>query len=182
MTTAPSYTRAGYYNVYYKITYSYSGERMEENGVSNVWLLEDSQNNQSDNAPEIPHVHDYRYVETVAPSCIDLGFEHWQCDGCGRLEKRNYTPAKGHSYEDITIREASCTQGGLVLTICKNCGDFHQTTTPTGTHSYKTHTHNGGILLVLAFLISPFGLPALITWLSAKMNNLKYSLSNFITS
>ena len=87
------------------------------------------------------HTHDYRYVETIAPSCTDLGFEYWQCDGCGRLEKRNYTLAAGHSYEDITIREATCKQGGLVLTMCKKCGDFHETTTPTGVHTYLSLIH-----------------------------------------
>lgn len=58
------------------------------------------------------------------------------------LKKRNYTKATGHDYEDITIREATCKQGGLVLTLCKNCGDFHQTTTALGEHKYKTEKHN----------------------------------------
>ena len=69
-------------------------------------------------------------------------YERWQCDGCGELQKMNYTPAKGHNYEDITIREATCKQGGLKLTLCKDCGDFHQETTPTGNHNYHTTTHN----------------------------------------
>ena len=143
-TSAPNYTEAGYYPVYYEIDYEYDGENMVENGVSYVWLLESSADNDSESGSSVntPHVHDYRYVETVPPSCTDLGFERWQCDGCGRLEKRNYTPAGGHDYEDITIREATCKQGGLVLTMCKNCGDFHETTTPTGEHKYQTTVHN----------------------------------------
>ena len=115
---------------------------MTENGVSYVWLLADNSDSESSGGnTEAPHVHDYRYVETVAPSCTDLGFERWQCDGCGRLEKRNYTPATGHDYEDITIREATCKQGGLILTLCKKCGDFHETTTPVAEHSYRTEIH-----------------------------------------
>ena len=143
-TSAPNYTEAGYYPVYYEIDYEYDGENMVENGVSYVWLLESSADNDSESGSSVntPHVHDYRYVETVPPSCTDLGFERWQCDGCGRLEKRNYTPAGGHDYEDVTIREATCKQGGLVLTMCKNCGDFHETTTPTGEHKYNTKVHN----------------------------------------
>lgn len=143
-TSAPNYTEAGYYPVYYEIDYEYDNENMVENGVSYVWLLEE--NNAGDDSGNggaaAPHVHDYRYVETVPPSCTDLGFERWQCDGCGRLEKRNYTPAAGHDYEDVMIREATCKQGGLVLTMCKNCGDFHETTTPTGEHKYNTKVHN----------------------------------------
>ena len=143
-TSAPNYTEAGYYPVYYEIDYEYDGENMIENGVSYVWLLDSSTGNdsESDSTANTPHVHDYRYVETVPPSCTDLGFERWQCDGCGRLEKRNYTPAGGHDYEDVTIREATCKQGGLVLTMCKNCGDFHETTTPAGEHKYNTKVHN----------------------------------------
>ena len=143
-TSAPNYTEAGYYPVYYEIDYEYDGENMVENGVSYVWLLESSTGNESesDSSTNTPHVHDYRYVETVPPSCTDLGFERWQCDGCGRLEKRNYTPAAGHDYEDVTIREATCKQGGLVLTMCKNCGDFHEETTPMGEHKYSTKVHN----------------------------------------
>ena len=143
-TSAPNYTEAGYYPVYYEIDYEYDGENMIENGVSYVWLLDSSTGNdsESDSTANTPHVHDYRYVETVPPSCTDLGFERWQCDGCGRLEKRNYTPAAGHDYEDVTIREATCKQGGLVLTMCKNCGNFHETTTSTGEHKYQTTVHN----------------------------------------
>lgn len=143
LTSAPNYTEPGYYPVYYEIDYEYDGNNMTENGVSYVWLLADNSGGESSGGnTEAPHVHDYRYVETVAPSCTDLGFERWQCDGCGRLEKRNYTPATGHSYEDITIREATCKQGGLVLTLCKKCGDFHETTTPVAEHSYNTKVIN----------------------------------------
>ena len=38
-TSAPNYTQPGYYTVYYKINYSYSGETMTENGASYVWLV-----------------------------------------------------------------------------------------------------------------------------------------------
>lgn len=144
-TSAPNYTQPGYYTVYYKINYTYSGETMTENGVSYVWIVAENENNNSNGTIIVlptAHEHDYHYVETVKPSCTELGYERWQCDECGELVKRNYTPAKGHNYEDITIREATCKQGGLVLTLCKDCGDFHQTTTATGDHKYKTERHN----------------------------------------
>ena len=142
-TSAPNYTEAGYYPIYYQITYTYSGEEMTENGVSYVWLLEENQGN-GDTIIVVPpsHEHDMRYLETIAPSCENLGYERWQCDGCGELQKMNYTPAVGHEYEDITIREATCKQGGLKLTLCKNCGDFYQTTTAKGEHKYESHKHN----------------------------------------
>ena len=120
---------------------------MTENGVSYVWLLEEQKDSNviivvPPTDTEEKHTHDFRYLETVSPSCDNLGYERWQCGGCGSLEKRNYTPATGHDYENITIREATCKQGGLSLSLCKNCGDFHQTTTPTGNHKYRAEKHN----------------------------------------
>ena len=140
-TSAPNYTEVGYYTVYYQITYSYENESMSENGVGYVWLMNDSSNddnNQTVTQPET-HEHDFRYLETIPPTCDNLGYERWQCGSCGALEKKNYTPATGHAYENITVREATCEQGGLVLSICKSCGDFYQTTTPNGEHHYHTN-------------------------------------------
>ena len=139
MTSAPNYTKSGYYPVYYEISYKYDGETMVENGVSYVWLLEDKKDDDSTIIvlPE-KHEHDYRYLETVAPSCDNLGYERWQCDGCGNLDKRNYTKATGHNYKAITIREATCKQGGLKLNLCDKCGSFYEETTPVGEHKYKT--------------------------------------------
>lgn len=141
LTSAPNYTDAGYYPVYYEISYKYQGETMTENGVSYVWLLEDKKDDNNGGTvivlPE-KHEHDYRYLETVAPSCDNLGYERWQCDGCGNLDKRNYTKATGHNYKTITIREATCKQGGLQLNLCDKCGSFYEESTPTGEHKYKT--------------------------------------------
>ena len=146
-TSAPNYTQAGYYTVYYKINYSYAGETMTENGVSYVWLVNDDDETDSNGGNTIivippAHEHDYHYLETVAPSCENLGYERWQCEGCGDLQKRNYTPAKGHNYKAVTIREATCKQGGLKLWLCSDCGDFYEETTPVAAHSYKTVKHN----------------------------------------
>lgn len=58
------------------IDYKYDGKNMTENGVSYVWLLE----KEGDTVIVIPpanteekHTHDFRYLETVAPSCGNLG-------------------------------------------------------------------------------------------------------------
>ena len=42
MTSAPNYTEAGQYMVYYEITYTYKGKEMTENGVAKVWLRDES--------------------------------------------------------------------------------------------------------------------------------------------
>lgn len=40
--------------------------------------------------------------------------------------------------------------------------------------------HNGFILLVIAFLISPFGLPKLAFWLLGKVQDLKYAIQDLV--
>ncbi len=147
LTSAPNYTEAGYYPVYYEIDYSYDGESMTENGVSYVWLLADSENdnnNGGDIVVVVPpaHEHDYHYLETVEPSCENLGYDIFQCNGCGQLKKSNYKTQKNHNYKSVTIREATCKQGGLKLWLCENCGDFYEETTPVASHSYETVKHN----------------------------------------
>ena len=144
-TSAPNYVQSGYYNIYYQITYSYGGESMIENGVSYVWLIDDnSDEDENGTIIVVPpaHEHDYRYLESVPSTCENLGYERWQCDGCGELVKMNYSPAIGHNHKGIVIKEPTCKQGGLTLYLCSNCGDFFEETTATGEHSYEAHTHN----------------------------------------
>jgi len=42
-------------------------------------------------------------------------------------------------------------------------------------------TLGGVVFLVLAFLVSPFGIPAISDWLMDRLYSLKYSLQDFIT-
>ena len=42
-------------------------------------------------------------------------------------------------------------------------------------------TLGGAVFLVLAFLVSPFGIPAIADWLMDRLYSLKYSLQDFIT-
>lgn len=138
LTSAPNYTEAGYYPVYYEIDYKFEGKTMTENGVSYVWLLNNAVEKDNGNSgTAAPHVHDYRYLETVKPTCLELGYERWQCDGCGSLLKQNYTQAIGHNYKSTLIREATCTKGGMELEICTRCGEFHEHTTALANHEYK---------------------------------------------
>ena len=78
---------------------------MTENGVSYVWLLAATDSG-SNNTNDI-HVHDYRYLESIAPSCTALGYDRFQCSECGALMKTNYTPAVGHDYSSkMCIRDS----------------------------------------------------------------------------
>lgn len=46
---------------------------------------------------------------------------------------------------------------------------------------FISHQHLGGIaFLMIAFLVSPYGLPALAAWIVGKLAGVKYSLREFI--
>ena len=47
---------------------------------------------------------------------------------------------------------------------------------------FKTGVIPGVALLVIAFLISPYGIPKLAAWLTGKLGGLSYALRDFVTS
>ena len=53
MTSAPNYTKAGYYPVYYEIDYKYGTENMTENVVYYVLILADERNNKKSDKERI---------------------------------------------------------------------------------------------------------------------------------
>lgn len=51
----------------------------------------------------------------------------------------------------------------------------------TGALFVSGQTLGGIVFLVLAFLISPYGIPAIAEWLVDKLHNLNFALRGFIT-
>lgn len=162
LTSAPNYTEAGQYNVYYAITYNYKGESMVENGVAKVWLRDDATNINDGNicgcgcgekdcdcesgtCKNCKHSdcakgnHNYVLLDKISPTCLELGYSRYFCSGCGNIEKRDYVNAIGHAWQSVVIREATCEMGGKTMEICRNCGDVKVTETPKGEHKYKTY-------------------------------------------
>lgn len=136
--SAPNYTEAGEYTVYYEITYTYQGEDMVENGVANVWLRDEAEQpgtGTCDNG-----VHSYALLDTVSPSCLTLGYTRQLCAHCGKIEKQGYTNALGHSWQGVLIREATCEAEGKLLSICSRCGEMNVTATTKGEHRFTTHS------------------------------------------
>lgn len=60
---------------------------------------------------------------------------------------------------------------GIISTLCAFWGVFQLIVGPR---------HNGVIVLVLAFLISPFGLPMAAIWLLGKVQDLKFAIQDKI--
>ena len=46
----------------------------------------------------------------------------------------------------------------------------------------KVDVMTGSIVLIVAFLISPYGIPKLAAWLTGKLGGLNYALRDFVTS
>ena len=162
LTSAPNFVSAGQYNVYYAITYSYKGQSMTENGVAKVWLRDASTNVNgsegcacgcgepncdcgSGSCKGCKHdccasgKHNYVLLDTVKPTCTELGYARYFCTDCGTIEKRDYTNAIGHAWQSVVIREATCEVSGKTMDICRNCGEVKITETAKGEHRYRTY-------------------------------------------
>ena len=158
LTSAPNYTEAGSYPIYYEITYTYKDTDMTENGVAYVHLRDESTGDcacgcgnpdcacdgdcggdccSDDSCGDN---HNWVLLNSVDASCLTLGYDRYICVDCGRTEKRDYTAQLGHAYQSIVIRDATCETNGKVLEICERCGDVRETSTPKGEHEYKTYS------------------------------------------
>ena len=162
LSSAPNYTEAGQYTVYYAITYTYKGQEMTENGVAYVWLREQGTKENGSCAcgcgnpdcgcqdkdckgdccteKSCGKNHKFILLESVKPSCTTLGYDRYLCTACGKIEKRDYVDSLGHAWQGIVLRDATCESDGKLLEVCSRCGQMKQTNTPKGEHNYAVHT------------------------------------------
>ena len=157
LTSAPNYTEAGDYPVYYEITYTYKNTDMVEDGVAFVHLRDETADGSCtcgcgnpDCGCQDPDCdgcccddkgcgenHNWTLLESVDPTCLTLGYDRYLCVDCGMIEKRDYEAALGHAYQSSVIREATCEVPGKTLDICQRCGDTKETTIPQGEHEFS---------------------------------------------
>ena len=162
LTSAPNYTEAGDYPVYYEITYIYHDTDMVEDGVAFVHLRDETVAEDGsctcgcgnpDCGCQDPDCdgcccedkgcgenHNWVLLDSVDPTCLTLGYDRYLCVDCGMIEKRDYEAALGHAYQSSIIREATCETPGKTLDICQRCGDTKETTIPQGEHEFSTST------------------------------------------
>ena len=160
LTSAPNYTEAGDYPVYYEITYTYHDTDMVEDGVAFVHLRDETTAEDGscscgcgnpDCGCQDPDCdgcccedkgcgenHNWVLLDSVDPTCLTLGYDRYLCIECGQIEKRDYEAALGHAYQSSVIREATCEVPGKTLDICQRCGDTKETTIPQGEHDFST--------------------------------------------
>lgn len=157
LTSAPNYTEAGNYTVYYEITYTYADTDMVEDGVAYVHLTTtadgscacgcgdpdcDCQDPDCDGGccedKGCGDGHHFVCHDTVAPTCLALGYDRMMCTGCGKMVKANYKDSLGHAYQSVVVREATCETPGKTMEICERCGNVKETVLPQTEHEYST--------------------------------------------
>ncbi len=137
LTSAPNYTEAGDYAVYYEITYTYENTDMVEDGVAYVHLRDES-TEETDGDGTCGEDLNWTLLDSVDPTCLTLGYDRYLCVDCGKIEKRDYEAALGHAFQSVVIRDATCETPGKVLEICERCGTVQESTTPKGEHEFST--------------------------------------------
>ena len=154
LTSAPNYTEAGNYTVYYEITYTYADTDMVESGVAYVHLTAtaggscgcgcgdpdcDCQDPDCDgDCCDQDCEHHFVCHDTVAPTCLALGYDRMMCTECGKMVKANYKDSLGHAYQSVVVREATCEMPGKTMDICERCGNVKETVLPQTEHEYST--------------------------------------------
>lgn len=82
--------------------------------------------------------HDYS-TEVIAPGCTE-GYDLHTCLRCGDSYKDNYTDARGHAYDTSGyVTEPSCTEPGVAIRTCANCGDEKYENVPPSGHDYDEY-------------------------------------------
>ena len=139
LTSAPNYTEAGDYAVYYKITYTFQNTDMVEDGVAYVHLRDES-TEETDGNGTCGEDHNWTLLDSVDPTCLTLGYDRYLCVDCGKIEKRDYGAALGHAFQRVVIRDATCETAGKVLETCERCGTVQESTIPKGEHEFSVTT------------------------------------------
>ncbi len=71
------------------------------------------------------HQHDFRHVKTVKATCMENGYDLYQCE-CGCEEVKNIVEATSeHSWKEAAREEATETEDGFVKYQCENCIDTY---------------------------------------------------------
>lgn len=165
LASAPNYTEQGQYAVYYEIIYAYQDSEMKENGVAYVWLRDEASSEvgsdkgcscgcrdpqcgcqkkdcDGDCCTDKGCGENHRFIllDSTKAHCLTLGYDRYLCTECGKIEKRDYTAALGHTWQRVVVRESTCEGGGKMMELCSRCGQVKVTETAKGEHRYETHS------------------------------------------
>lgn len=84
-----------------------------------------------------PDEHDYIFRGTVAPTCVEKGYDAYICKYCNSVDKRNIVDIIPHNYIFSETVLPTCTTQGYDLYTCSNCnGTEKRNTVSAKGHSY----------------------------------------------
>ena len=157
LTSAPNYTEAGDYPVYYEITYTYHDTDMVEDGVAFVHLRDETVAEDGscscgcgnpDCGCQDPDCdgcccedkgcgenHNWTLLDSVDPTCLTLGYDRYLCVECGMIEKRDYPYVWGGSSPATSF---DCS--GYLSWVLNQCGWNVGRLGATGLYNYCTPT------------------------------------------
>ncbi|MBQ9810756.1 MAG: hypothetical protein IJM52_06325, partial [Spirochaetales bacterium] len=78
---------------------------------------------------------------TVAPTCLEQGYDLHTCDNCDYENRDNYVDALGHDYDEgVVTTPATCTDDGVLTITCQRCGHSFTSIIPKigGEHEWET--------------------------------------------
>ena len=69
--------------------------------------------------------HDFVLSDSRAPSCVQKGYDLYECTKCNTTEERNEVFPNGHKMGGWSIyREATCKKAGYLMRKCRVCGEY----------------------------------------------------------
>ncbi len=81
--------------------------------------------------------HEYT-ATVVAPGCATRGYTLYTCGKCGNYYYDSYVDSLGHIYGTWdTVKEATCTEEGLMQRVCSRCGGYDTKTVSVLDHADK---------------------------------------------
>ncbi len=85
--------------------------------------------------------HKYKKISSVAPTCLDSGYDVFKCENCDANYHQVTVSANGHSYKLVKEIPATCSTNGHVYYECKNCpadnkAKYDYVIPATGNHTY----------------------------------------------
>ena len=75
-----------------------------------------------------------------APTCLDDGYTEYSCSKCPATKIDDKLPALGHDMQEVSRREATCQQAGVINCKCSRCTVTSSTVIPIVAHSYTKET------------------------------------------
>jgi hypothetical protein len=107
---------------------------------------------------------------TVAPTCVDKGYDVYACKNCDYTEHQNSVAATGKHDMELVSNTATCTKPGVKTYKCKNCKHTTTENVPaSGSHSMTTTT-----VAKAANKVNDFGNSALMKYRNMTDVNIAY--------